>query len=130
MNSKQLEFARNYLLTGDGTDSAIKAGYSEHSASVTASKLLNHAGVKAYLATQQTKNAKKFEVLAEDKMKVLWSIASEKAEAKDADRINAINVLNRMQGHEQVKDQDNGGTTTLVIAVLPDNGREIKVVNQ
>jgi len=129
MNAKQLEFARNYLLSGDGTDAAKRAGYSEHSASVTASKLLNHAGVKAYLATQQTKAEKKFAVTVEEKMEVLWDIANKDSEEKASDRIAAINVLNRMQGHEQVKDASSS-TTTLVIAVLPDNGREIKVVNQ
>ncbi|NOK06347.1 terminase small subunit [Myxococcus xanthus] len=47
LTAKQRAFVREYLVDGVGKQAAIRGGYSEHSAEVTASKLLRNAKVSA-----------------------------------------------------------------------------------
>ena len=46
LTRKQLDFALAYVETGNGYQSAIKAGYAPSTAKVQSYKLLEHAGVK------------------------------------------------------------------------------------
>ncbi|EHO53950.1 terminase small subunit family protein [Lachnospiraceae bacterium oral taxon 082 str. F0431] len=46
---KQQRFADEYIISGNATDAAIKAGYSEKYANTNASKLLQNTTVKAYI---------------------------------------------------------------------------------
>lgn len=46
LNARQRKFAQEYWVTGNGTQSAIKAGYSEKTAHVQASNLLKHPKIK------------------------------------------------------------------------------------
>jgi phage terminase small subunit len=50
MNPKQREFADNYLICGNATEAAEKAGYSKRSARTTGARLLANADTKAYIA--------------------------------------------------------------------------------
>lgn len=50
MTEKQRKFCENYVKTGNATQSAIAAGYSENSARSTASDLLHDDNVLGYLA--------------------------------------------------------------------------------
>lgn len=49
LNPKQRAFADEYIITGNATQSAIKAGYSEKYANTNASKLLQNTTIKAYI---------------------------------------------------------------------------------
>lgn len=53
LTPKQQAFCNHYLLTGNGLQSAIAAGYSENGASVAANRLLNNATVASWLRSQQ-----------------------------------------------------------------------------
>lgn len=46
---KQKRFADEYIITGNATESAVKAGYSEKYANTNASKLLQNTTIKIYL---------------------------------------------------------------------------------
>lgn len=49
LNPRQLAFADEYIVTGNATQSAIKAGYSEKYANTNASKLLQNTTIKSYI---------------------------------------------------------------------------------
>ncbi|MDT2689607.1 terminase small subunit [Enterococcus gallinarum] len=49
LNPRQLAFADEYIITGNATQSAIKAGYSEKYANTNASKLLQNTTIKSYI---------------------------------------------------------------------------------
>ena len=49
LNPRQRAFADEYIITGNATQSAIKAGYSEKYANTNASKLLQNTTIKSYI---------------------------------------------------------------------------------
>lgn len=49
LTAKQRKFADEYIKTGNATQSAIKAGYSEKYANTNANKLLQNTTIKAYI---------------------------------------------------------------------------------
>lgn len=49
LTPKQKNFADEYIITGNATQSAIKAGYSEKYANTNASKLLQNTTIKTYI---------------------------------------------------------------------------------
>ncbi|MGX7701062.1 terminase small subunit [Enterococcus mundtii] len=49
LNPRQLAFADEYIITGNATQSAIKAGYSKKYANTNASKLLQNTTIKSYI---------------------------------------------------------------------------------
>lgn len=65
LSSKEQIFIREFLATGNGTRSAIAAGYSPASASVTGSKLLRKAKIAEELANLRAKLLNKLEITAE-----------------------------------------------------------------
>lgn len=52
LNKRQRAFADEYIITGNATQSAIKAGYSEKTAEQQGSRLLSYAKVKNYIEGQ------------------------------------------------------------------------------
>lgn len=49
MTLKQQRFADEYIISGNATDAAIKAGYSSKYANTNASKLLQNTTIKSYI---------------------------------------------------------------------------------
>ena len=62
LNPKQQDFCREYLIDLNGKQAAIRAGYSQKTAEVQASRLLSLAKVKAYLKTVMDKRSKRTEI--------------------------------------------------------------------
>ena len=58
LNTRQKQFCHEYVKDMNGSQSAIRAGYSSKGASVTASKLLVHPNVKPYLADLMEERAR------------------------------------------------------------------------
>jgi phage terminase small subunit len=58
LNKKQSDFCEYYLTEPNGTQAAIKAGYAEGSADVTASRLLRNASVLARIAELRSERGK------------------------------------------------------------------------
>lgn len=84
---KQALFVRHYLANKqNGKQAAIAAGYAEGSATVTASKLLTQANVRAALARLLEPRVEQLDLKAEDVLRELMSIAfSNLAEVIDKD---------------------------------------------
>ena len=49
MNDKQKHFADEYIISGNATGAAVKAGYSSKYANTNASKLLQNTAIKSYI---------------------------------------------------------------------------------
>ena len=50
LNPKQIAFADEYIISGNATQSMIKAGYSEKYAGTNSQKLLNNTNIQKYIA--------------------------------------------------------------------------------
>jgi phage terminase small subunit len=65
LNERQKRFCDYYVIKPNGTEAAIKAGYSEKAARKIASKLLTLADIKDYIETKLVKRENKLEITAE-----------------------------------------------------------------
>ena len=65
LNVKQIAFIREYLLSGNGKQSAIKAGYSPHSADVIGCNLLAQPKVRAEMQKLKLEMSDRFTLRAE-----------------------------------------------------------------
>ena len=99
LTQQQKTFCREYTKTGNGQQSAIKAGYAPKNARITASKLLTRANVKLEIARLSEKREKKAIMDANEVMELYSAIA--RGEVKDQfgldaslnDRIKAMNEI-------------------------------------
>lgn len=118
LNQKQKIFCREYIKCGNGTQAAIKAGYSKNTARHQASQLLTKRHIKAEIDRISERKDKKAIMDAQEVMELYSAIA--RGEVKDqfgleaslADRIKAMNEIakrtididNRIKG---IPDQNN-----------------------
>lgn len=65
MNPKQQRFCEEYLIDLNGKQAAIRAGYSERSAEVTASRLISNAKVSARIAELKAARVERTEITAD-----------------------------------------------------------------
>ena len=65
LTPKQELFVKEYLVDLNGKQAAIRAGYSEKTAEVQASRLLSNAKVSQFVAEQSKERAKKVDITAE-----------------------------------------------------------------
>ncbi|MFT8491571.1 terminase small subunit [Oenococcus sicerae] len=72
---KQKKFADEYIISGNATDAAIKAGYSKKYAHTNASKLLQNTTIKNYIAERRRKIESQKTMDAKEAMELLTSIA-------------------------------------------------------
>ena len=135
MTAKQKRFCEEFVKTGNATQSAINAGYSEKTANEQGARLLTKVSIKSYIRSLQDE-IKNENILDATKMQeVLTSIILQKSEeevivvegsgagvseavtktktASNADRIKAIQLLARMQGA-----LDNTATVNVVLPVF------------
>lgn len=75
MTPKQKKFADEYLVDLNATQAAIRAGYSEQSASVQACKLLKKGNIASYINTKREVLAEKSEIDAVWVLKNLQEVA-------------------------------------------------------
>lgn len=97
LNPKQQAFADEYIITGNATQSAIKAGYSEKYANTNANKLLQNTTIKNYIREVQEQAAHEAIATVTERKLILTSIMQDE-EKRDGDRLKAIEVLNKMDG--------------------------------
>lgn len=122
LTEKQKLFCREYAKTGNGKQSAIKAGYTERSSESTSSTLLRNPKVIQEISRLSEKAEKKSIMDAQEVMELFSAIA--RGEVKDqfgldaslADRLKAMNELAK-----RTVDIDNRLKGT------PDNVVQIKV---
>lgn len=75
LNARQQRFVEEYLVDLNGTQAAIRAGYSEKTAPSQASRLLTNANIMAALQAARARLAKKLEVTQERVLQELARIA-------------------------------------------------------
>lgn len=81
MNLRQKKFADEYIISGNASKSALKAGYSEKYAAVNADKLLKNTKVKEYIEERIKKIDKKTIAKQEEVLEYLTAVM--RGEKKD-----------------------------------------------
>lgn len=110
MNARQKKFAEYYAQSGNAADSAIKAGYSAKFVNTNATKLLQNTTISEYIR-ELTEKAKDERIMtARDRQVLLSDIA--RSGAEDADRIRAVDTLNKMTGEYLSRVELTGGLKT------------------
>ena len=87
LTDKQLLFATEYIKTANATQSAIKAGYAENSASVTGSKMLRKPKVRQYIDAIMNERSKNTIATADEVLEYLTKVMN--GEEKDAFGLDA-----------------------------------------
>lgn len=135
MTAKQKRFCEEFVKTGNATQSAINAGYSEKTANEQGARLLTKVSIKSYIRSLQDEIKNENIIDATKMQEVLTSIILQESEeevivveqcgdgmseavtktktASNADRIKAIQLLARMQGA-----LDNTATVNVVLPVF------------
>lgn len=75
LTKKQLMFSKEYLISMNSTESAIKAGFSKHTASSQGSRLLKNVKVRAYVDEQLLQRASKLDITPNRILEELGHIA-------------------------------------------------------
>ncbi len=75
MNDRQRRFGREYVIDQNGTQAAIRAGYSPKTATAMASRLLTKVKVRAYIAELMAPAVKATELSVERVLKELTRLA-------------------------------------------------------
>lgn len=102
MTARQKKFAEYYAQSGNTVQSAIKAGYSENYANSRAHEMLENVGVAEYIKELSEKAQDERILTAKERQAMLSDIANNKGNSP-ADRIRAVDTLNKMTGEYTVK---------------------------
>lgn len=97
VNARQKKFAEYYAQSGNTVQSAIKAGYSVNYANARAHELLGNVGVAGYIR-ELTEKAQDERIMTAKARQVTLSDIARDTDAEPADRIRAIDTLNKMTG--------------------------------
>lgn len=97
MTKKQEIFIKEYILTKNATQSAIKAGYNPSNARFYASKLLKDANISQQIEKEFKKIAEKYD-WNEDIIKEKIACIVEDGETKPSDRLRGLELLGKSVG--------------------------------
>ena len=104
VNERQKKFAEYYAQSGNTVQSAIKAGYSEKYANARAYEMLGNVGVAEYIRELSVKVQNERIMTAKERQVLLSDIAKD-GDNDPADRIRAVDTLNKMTGEYVAKIQ-------------------------
>jgi phage terminase small subunit len=112
---------------GNGTQAAISAGFSEGAAACTAVRFKKDKDVQEALRASKEKAEKNLDITYENKLKVLWSIATDVEKPDKRAAISAIDVINKMDSAYTIKtDITTNGESLNAVVILPHNPRDEK----
>lgn len=97
LTEKERRFADEYIKTTNATQSAIKAGYAENSASVTGSKMLRKPKVRQYIDEVMSERSKNTIATADEVLQYLSRVMN--GEEKDAFGLD-VSVADRTKAAE------------------------------
>mgnify|MGYP003627026794 FL=1 len=121
LTAKQLKFTREYAKDGNGTQAAIRAGYSPNSADVEASRLLVNAKVGKAVAKFQEDHRLKTEVTIES---LAAELEHDRERARQLDQtsvaVQATMHIAKLHGLEINKNENNGLTKIEIIRYSDD----------
>ncbi|WP_336014693.1 terminase small subunit [Fusobacterium polymorphum] len=107
LNARQKSFCEYYVVSGNATEAAIKAGYKEKNARFIGSENLTKANIKEYIKELQEKAKGNRIMTAIERREFLTKLIL-KEETKDTDRLKAVDILNKMDGEYTQKVEVNG----------------------
>lgn len=102
LNARQKKFAEYYAQSGNTVQSAIKAGYSKNYANARAHEMLENVGVAEYIK-QLSEKAQEVRILTAKERQAMLSDIAKDCDNPPADRIRAVDTLNKMTGEYTVK---------------------------
>ena len=111
LNARQKAFCEFYVASGNATESAIKAGYSNNYANAQTYKLLEKVGIKKYIKELQEK-AKTSRIMTAIERREFLTELIKNGNEKAADRLKALDILNKMDGEYMEKIQMTGEIKT------------------
>ena len=111
LNARQKSFCEFYVASGNATDAAIKAGYSETYSKTRTNVLLQNVEICRYVNELQEK-AKSSRIMTAIERKEFLTKMILKEETKDTDRLKALDILNKMDGEYTQKVEINGNVNT------------------
>ena len=111
LNARQKAFCEYYVVSGNATEAAIKAGYKEKNARFIGSENLTKANIKEYIKELQEKAKGNRIMTAIERREFLTKLIL-KEETKDTDRLKAVDILNKMDGEYTQKVEVNGNVNT------------------
>ena len=111
LNSRQKSFCEYYVASGNATESAIKAGYSEKYTNKNVSKIRQNTAVQEYIKELQEKAKTNRIMTAVERREFLTEVIKNGNE-KVQDRLKALDILNKMDGEYIEKMQLSGQVNT------------------
>lgn len=102
LNARQKKFSEFYAQSGNAADSARKAGYSESYAEHRTDEMLRNVEIAEYIKVLSEKIKDERILTAKDRQVMLSDIAKDR-DNEPADRIRAVDTLNKMTGEYTVK---------------------------
>ena len=97
LNARQKSFCEFYVVSGNATEAATKAGYSEYYAKNRIHTLMKSVGISGYIEELQEK-AKGNRIMTAIERREFLTKMILKEETKDTDRLKALDILNKMDG--------------------------------
>lgn len=107
LNARQKAFCEYYVATGNATEAATKAGYSETYSKTRTNVLLQNVEICRYINELQEKTKTSRIMTAIERKEFLTKMIL-KEETKDTDRLKALDILNKMDGEYTQKVEVNG----------------------
>ena len=111
MTHRQELFIQEYIKTGNATNSAIKAGYSERTAKSIGQRLLTFVDIKKKINELSQKIACNSIMTAKERQEYLTKLINA-ADVKVSDKLKALDILNKMTGEYIQKVEVNGELKT------------------
>ena len=103
MTERQKKFAEYYAQSGNGAESARKAGYSQSYAEHRTDELLRNVEIQQYIKKISEKMQDERILTAKERQAILSDIVRDDKQVEPSDRIRAIDTLNKMTGEYIVK---------------------------
>lgn len=100
LTDKQKAFCKEYVMDWNGTQAAIRAGYSAETAASQASRLLTNVKIKEYIEHIQQDIQQLIGISKASNALALLEIALDK-KARHSDKIKAREVVNKMLGFNE-----------------------------
>jgi phage terminase small subunit len=98
LTDKQEAFCREYVVDFNGTQAAIRAGYSEKTANEQAARLLANVSISNRVKELREEHSEQLEITIEELTNFFRSIMEDE-EQKGADRIRAAENLSKRVGY-------------------------------
>ena len=95
LNDQQRRFVAEYIIDLNGKQAAIRAGYSDKTAEVQASRLLSHVNVREAIDKAQIRREKRTNITADRVLQELADIGFDKEVERTTDRLKALELVGK-----------------------------------